>query len=389
MRVAVVAGPDPGHAFPAIALAGALTRAGHEAAVVTGGGWLPAVRRAGLVGAELPLLAPTPGDGDAGYRLWARAAQMAPPLARLLATMALDLVVADTLTCCGGYAAALLGLPWAELVPHPLADPSRALPPFGTGWRPHRARDPLARLLTRRSAAAGAAQRAAATVMVGLACDPVPRVRLVATLPALEPPRPDWPDRTHVVGPLEWDPATTLLSPPPGSGPLVLLSGSTAASGTPGLAEEALASLGGLGVRLAITQLNPWGAALPRWAVAGPGRQYPLLDQAAAVVCGGGHGMLAKALARGIPVVAVPGGGDQKEIAARAARLGAGVVVRPGRLAAGLLRVLDDPAFARAALEVAGWRSEVDPVAALVGAAEVGTAGVGAAGVGAAGAGTG
>ncbi|MHB8452346.1 MAG: hypothetical protein ACYDAQ_18130, partial [Mycobacteriales bacterium] len=67
----------------------------------------------------------------------------------------------------------------------------------------------------------------------------------------------------------------------------------------------------------------------------------------------------------------------------------AGVVVRPGRLAAGLLRVLDDPAFAHAALEVAGWRAEVDPVAALVGAAEVGTAGVGTAGVGAAGAGTG
>jgi UDP:flavonoid glycosyltransferase YjiC (YdhE family) len=71
-------------------------------------------------------------------------------------------------------------------------------------------------------------------------------------------------------------------------------------------------------------------------------------------VCGGGHGIVAKSLLHGLPVVAVPGVGDQRENAARVARAGAGVVVparrlRPGALADAVLRVIDDPAYRAAA----------------------------------------
>ena len=44
---------------------------------------------------------------------------------------------------------------------------------------------------------------------------------------------------------------------------------------------------------------------LPEGFVAGPGRQAPLLDRASVVVCAGGHGMVAKALVRGLPLVGI------------------------------------------------------------------------------------
>jgi UDP:flavonoid glycosyltransferase YjiC (YdhE family) len=119
-----------------------------------------------------------------------------------------------------------------------------------------------------------------------------------------------------------------------------------------------LAGPAGSGLRVAATRFTAYERALPPWAAAGPGRQGPALAAAAAtggaVVCGGGHGMVAKALVHGLPVVAVPRVGDQRENAARVARAGAGVVVparrlRPEALAAAVLRVVADPAYRLAA----------------------------------------
>jgi UDP:flavonoid glycosyltransferase YjiC (YdhE family) len=61
----------------------------------------------------------------------------------------------------------------------------------------------------------------------------------------------------------------------------------------------------------------------------GLGRQDELLTHADLVVCGGGHGMVAKSLLAGVPMVVVPGGGDQWEIANRLARQGSARLVRP------------------------------------------------------------
>ena len=48
MRVAVVAGPDPGHAFPAIALCLKFLAAGDEPTLLTGTEWLDTARAAGV-----------------------------------------------------------------------------------------------------------------------------------------------------------------------------------------------------------------------------------------------------------------------------------------------------------------------------------------------------
>jgi len=68
---------------------------------------------------------------------------------------------------------------------------------------------------------------------------------------------------------------------------------------------------------------------VPTWATVGLGRQDVLLTRADLVICGGGHGMVSKTLQAGVPMVVVPGGGDQWEIANRIVRQGSAVLVRP------------------------------------------------------------
>jgi UDP:flavonoid glycosyltransferase YjiC (YdhE family) len=356
MRVAVITGPAPGHAFPAAALAVALRQRGHDVCILSGPEWSSALKRDGVESLDLPLLSHDFDDGDIGHRLYARAAQMAPPCAETLRQWRADLVVSDTLVTCGGWAAALCGLPWVELIPHALQDLSRDLPPPGSGLAAGRtpigrARDALLRRMTARSLALAAAQRDGARQAIGLSHEQPPVARLVATLPALEPPRSDWPDNTHVVGPLVWDPADVDLDVPPGDDPLVFVSASTVPGRTLGLLETALAGL--RGVRLVCTTLTSYDQPLPSWARIGVGRQQPLLDAASVLVSGAGNGIVCKGLAAGLPLVLVPGWGEQKENAARAARLGAAVVIRPARLTPETLEtavstVLRDPSYTAA-----------------------------------------
>lgn len=379
MRVAVVAGPDPGHSFPAIALCQRFSAAGDTATLLTGTEWLGAAQAAGVDAVELVGLEPTAADDDrdAGAKIHQRAARMAVLNAPQLEALGLDLVVSDVITACGGLAAELLGIPWVELNPHPLYLPSKGLPPIGSGLAPGRGlrgrlRDAVMRALTARSWRAGLRQRAAVRVEIGLpAVDPGPLRRLIATLPALEVPRPDWPAEAVVVGPLHFEPTDHVLPIPSGSGPLVVVAPSTALTGTRGMAQTALDCLvpgTGLpsGARVVVSRLDGPEVTVPPWAVAGRGRQDELLAHADVVVCGGGHGLVAKALLAGVPLVVVPGGGDQWEIANRVLRQGSGRLIRPltaDALVAAVGEVLSSPRYREAARRAAATIAEVvDPI---------------------------
>ncbi|MEU0494433.1 glycosyl transferase [Mycobacterium sp. NPDC006124] len=379
MRVAVVAGPDPGHAFPAMALCLKFLAAGDEPILLTGAPWLDLARDHGLRAMPLAGLDPVDGDDDtdSGAKLHRRAARMAVANERGLADLDLDLVVSDVITSCGGMAAEMLGLPWVELNPHPLYRPSTGLPPLGSGLAPGvgvrgHLRDTVMRALTARSWRAGQRQRSAARVEIGLpASDPGPVRRLIATLPALEVPRPDWPAEAVVVGPLHFEPTSTVLEIPKGAGPVIVVAPSTAVTGTQGLAELALEALTPgrtvpTGARVVVSRLGGEGAAVPPWAVVGLGRQDELLSRADVVVCGGGHGLVAKALLAGVPMVVVPGGGDQWEISNRVARQGFGRLVRPltaGALTAAVDEVLTSPGYRERARRAGGSVDSVaDPV---------------------------
>jgi UDP:flavonoid glycosyltransferase YjiC (YdhE family) len=377
MRVAVVAGPDPGHSFPAIALSQRFGEAGDEPVLFTGEEWTDPARAAGIDAVELDGLAAIDDDVDAGARIHRRAARMAVLNVPALRDLAPDLVVSDVITACGGMAAELLGIPWIELNPHPLYLPSKGLPPIGSGLAPGtgvrgRLRDATMRALTARSWRAGIKQRAAARLEIGLpAVDPGPLRRLIATLPALEVPRPDWPEEAFVVGPLHFEPTDRVLEIPPGPGPVVVIAPSTALTGTAGLVEVALESLVPgetlpAGSRLVISRLGGSEPTLPPYAVAGLGRQSELLTHADLVVCGGGHGMVAKTLLAGVPLVVVPGGGDQWEMANRVERQGSGRLIRPltaDALVAAANEVLSSAGYLEAAQQAAASIAGVaDPV---------------------------
>lgn len=379
MRVAVVAGPDPGHAFPAIAMCLKFLAAGDEPTLLTGAQWLEVARDQGVDSVLLAGLDPVDGDDDAdsGAKLHQRAARMAVLNRPGLEDLQLDLVVSDVITSCGGMAAEMLGLPWVELNPHPLYRPSKGLPPLGSGLAPGTGvrghlRDAVMRALTARSWRVGQRQRSAARVEIGLPpSDPGPVRRLIATLPALEVPRPDWPAEAVVVGPLHFEPTSAVLAIPDGTGPVIVVAPSTAVTGTQGLAEVALEALVPgrtvpTGARVVVSRLGGADAAVPPWAVVGLGRQDELLSHADVVVCGGGHGLVAKALIAGVPMVVVPGGGDQWEISNRVARQGSGRLVRPltaGALTAAVDDVLSSPGYRKRARQAGESIADVaDPV---------------------------
>jgi len=104
--------------------------------------------------------------------------------------------------------------------------------------------------------------------------------------------------------------------------------------------------------------------AVERWAP-----NATVLPQCDAVVTHGGHGTVMSALGHGVPVVCIPMGRDQADVAARAAWHGAGVTVsrhaKAAQLRDAIECVLRDPAFKVAArrIEVEMQRDHPDAVA--------------------------
>ena len=87
------------------------------------------------------------------------------------------------------------------------------------------------------------------------------------------------------------------------------------------------------------------------------------MDAADLVICHGGHGTVARALAAGVPVLCCPAVGDMAENGARVAWSGAGLMLpwrllgrRTLRLAT--RRLLGDPGFAARATEMSAWATE-------------------------------
>lgn len=376
-RVALVAGPDPGHLFPLMAMADALTERGHTVVVVTGEDRRGDVEGGGHAYRRLPLEWPDDRHADLGYRLWELAGRLAPATAAVLDDVGPDVVVVDTLTQSGAMAAELAGLPWIEVIPHHLPDPDAAIPPVGLGRLPgggplRRFDDRRLRTLQSISLAGGATHRDRVRRDLGLAGTGRARLRLVASLPSLEYPRSRWAADTHLVGPLGWDPPWEPLLPPAGREPLVVVTDSSASTVPWQLGAFALDALRDAGLRIAVVtrgELEPW----PSRCVVGWGPHGPLLDQAAVAITPGGAGVLGKAFLRGVPVVAVPVHGDQAEAAARVVHAGAGRRVRRWqrtrrRLRASVLEVLADDDHAIAAGRLADEAARLGPghAAALV-----------------------
>ena len=132
LRLLVAAFGDPGHAFPAIALARELGRRGHEVLVETWERWREAVEGEGLAftGAQEYTVYPPPGPDTPDGQTAAAAARA---LARLMEGFEPDLVVSDILTLAPTLAAEVAGVPHATLIPHvyPVQQPGMPLYSLG------------------------------------------------------------------------------------------------------------------------------------------------------------------------------------------------------------------------------------------------------------------
>ena len=197
------------------------------------------------------------------------------------------------------------------------------------------------------------------------------RLCLVATLPQLEYPR-RWPPWAHVCGPLLWEPPAEEVELPEGEGPLVLVAPSTSQDAGDRLLRAALRGLAGAPVRVLATWNRapaPKPLAVPANARLVPWLSYSrTMPRCDVVVCHGGHGTVARALASGCVVVACPAAGDMNENAARLDWAGLGVrlpsrFVSPAGVRLAVERALADPALRANARDVATWAAAHDGAA--------------------------
>jgi len=377
LRLLVAAFGDPGHAFPAIALARALRGRGHVVVVETWERWRVAVEGLGLgfaAAEEYRVFPPPRIDGDGPS-----AADAALALGPLLEDLRPDAVVSDILTLAPALAAERAGCRWATLIPHVYPAHEPGMPFFAFGWMPPRT--PLGRGLWRAALPVletglrqGRRELNEARERVGLA--PVdrfhggisPELALVATFPQLEYPR-RWPEHVRVTGPMSFELPYPDVELPGGAGPLILIAPSTSQDPDCRLLRVALDGLADEPVRVIGTTNRhqpPVPLDVPANAMVVDWISYTqAMGSADLVICHGGHGTVARALAAGVPVLSCPAIGDMAENAARVQWAGAGLAVpwrlsTPGAFRSAVRRLLTDPAYAERAGELARWATDND-----------------------------
>ena len=375
----VAAFGDAGHAFPALALARALRERGHAVTIETWERWRDAAEGEGLdfEAAEEYRTFPPPPPGSGGPSVADAARAMVP----MLRERRPDVVVADILTQAPALAAEMVGLYWATLVPHvyPVTEPQ--MPFFAVGAGP--ARTPIGRALWRaaspllaRGLARGRDELNRSRAELDL--PPLERFHgglseklvLVGTFPQLEYPR-RWPPEVRVVGPMQFELPGGEAPVPAGEGPLVVVAPSTAQDAEGRLLRVALEALADEPVRiLAATNrpgeplpAAPANAAVVEWL-----RYSEAMAAADLVLCHGGHGTVARALAAGKQVLCCPALGDMTENGARVQWSGAGLML-PWRLTTTtalrvvVRRMLGDPSLAARAGEIGRWAAANDGAA--------------------------
>ncbi len=285
-----------------------------------------------------------------------------------------DVVVANLFLIGAQVGAEAEGVTVAVLAPNVMSLPGWGAPPLGPGLPPARgplgrARDALLGRVVSRTFDRGLPPLNEARRENGL--PPLDHVLetyeradrlLVMTSRAFEYECFAPPANVRVTGPRLDDPAWAGdWSPPPGEGPLVLVSMSSTYMAHAEALQRSVSALGELPVRGVVTT----GPAIPVEEIEAPANvtvlerapHSAILREAAAVVSHGGHGTVLKSLAAGVPLVVVPLGRDQLDNAQRVVHHGAGLRVKPSaapsKVAAALRRVLDEPGFAASASRLA------------------------------------
>jgi MGT family glycosyltransferase len=384
-----------GNSPPVLSVAGALVERGHDVRVQADRSLAEAVAASGAV--HVPWdTAPQRADGDPSSefirdyeprtplgalarirdRLIIGAAdRFAADTAAELAREPADVVAYENLLLGSAIAAGASESATASIVPNPYPGNVEGVPPFGLGLAPRdgafgRARDAAAGAMGSRlwDAKLGEFNR----VRAAFGLDPLATLFdafaeadrvLVLTSAAFEHGGgAKAPANVRYCGPRLEDPAWAgAWEEPEGAGPLVLVSLSTTVQGQGPMIPRVAEALGRLPVRGLITTGPSYdGTALhapPNVTVVPSAPHSLVLQGAAASVSHGGHGTVIKSLAAGVPVVCMPVGRDQPDVASRLVATGAGVRIGPGsrsgKIERALRTVLDDPSYASNAARMA------------------------------------
>ena len=384
MRALISSGFSEGHALPALALAKAIDKRGHEVHVGLSQRWREPIEACGMGFFEVeeyvvfPAVtppSPRPTVVDAARRLLASMQELRP-----------DVVISDFASPAPALAAEMAGVRNATLIATLYPVQGAGLPPFALG------------LQTPRTAAGAALWRRLEPGLRGLrpstrwlarvpglldgvreelglapvAGDPAfttygpisDGLAMVCSFPQLEYPR-RWPESVHVTGPMHFDlDHRDGPVPPPGDEPLVLVATSTVQDPAFELVRTAIEALGGEPVRVLAT-LNRrgehWSLPLPANVTVVDWLDYAkVMPQASLVITNGGHGTVTRALSEGTPVLVCPAEADTAENGARVTWAGVGLSL-PRRLrSANAVRrsvryLLARPEFANRAAELAAW----------------------------------
>ncbi|MDE8585783.1 glycosyltransferase [Arthrobacter sp. NQ4] len=327
----------------------------------------------------------------------ARARFDAPDLQRAIAGIRPDLLLIDINAWGARILAEHSGLPWATFSPYTPPLPSRGTPPFGPGLAPLPGPLGMARDAVVRRLVIGAVEKLMLPRINALRDDisggmlpPVTGadsmfrtapLMLVATAGPFEYPHPDWAPDVRMIGALDWEPPAE--NPPwlgEATAPVVLVTTSSEYQADDAIVRTALAALAGepytVVATLPAAQAGSAGAArasgLDRFQPVPSNARLehfvphgPVLDRAAVAITHGGMGATQKALSKGVPVVVVPFGRDQHEVAARVVAADAGVRLSRKRLTPERLREAVHQALGKAP----GARRVAEGYAAAGGAA--------------------
>ena len=361
--ILIYTSPARGHLYPLMGTALGLQARGHNVHIRTLAPEVDRVRALGLSAAPIdPAIEARELDDWRGsntmqvlefaMRTFAhRALLEVDDMLEAIEESAADALLVDTNSWGAQAVAEASGLPWATFQPYFTALPARGVPPFGPGLQRStnligRARDALMSKVIF-SKMSQYALPGINTTRTRMGLEPLgnyvellhrpPRV-FYLTIKELEYPREHWPESFRLVGATRWEPSTEA----PDwleeiDRPIALVTLSTERQGDRDIIATALQTLPQQGYFVVATSAayapDDFGSSknsnyrVERFVPHGP-----IIDRADVVVCHGGMGITQRALARGVPVVVVPFGRDQLDVARRVEYAAAGVRLLPKAL---------------------------------------------------------
>jgi MGT family glycosyltransferase len=361
--ILIYTSPARGHLFPILGPALELNSQGHEVHVLTLSSEVERVRSLGLNADAIAAAVESREMDDwkakspmgaierAMSTFTDRSVSEVDDLRTAIRRVDPDILVIDTNSWGAQAAAEESNLPWALFQPYFTYLPSSGVPPFGPGLPritnpAGRVRDALLRKLIFSKLNKLALPKLNG-VRADLGLEPIktitemlykPNLVLYFTSKELEYPREDWPEHFRFIGPGLWAPESETPSWLNDTDrDVALVTCSTERQSDRFIVEAALETLPGEGFFVVATS----AAYDPSEFDAGPQSNVrlerfiphePVVRRAGVVICHGGMGITQRALSHGVPVVIIPFGRDQLEVARRVEYAGAGVRLMPKKL---------------------------------------------------------